>query len=358
MPRFAFAVPFLPAEAERARLAAGEISAARAGAHRGYLLDRRIYKERWWMQTGRGSPPLSLTLWDCDDIAAIRSPTPRGTPHERWIAEEILAGIHGVDPTGFTVPIPELLSGTTTRATAAAETQTMFALPIPTEGMDAVRTLIGRVEHGDLAEEHRRFLTDTSVREEWIWLQPPTDRAPALLLVHWIGDDLDDAWQRLTFVGTDPYARVLHQALFTRLVGIPPDDVARWNIEQLAVMHVRRSDGEDRSRRRLGQRFFRLVLGGRWDALGDTLHDEVTLTTARGEVSGIPAVTAALRSVLDDPEDLVSTDILAGERHVLGLLGGPRAVQHRVLLSAPADRITRIEVLTTGEDTPSPGPAR
>ena len=345
MPRFAFAIPFLPAEAERAREAAAQISAARAGEHRSYLLDRRIYKERWWLQTGRGSPPLSLTLWDCDDITAVTAPSERGgTSHERWVAEEILVATHGVDPHTFTLPIPELLSGTTIRATAASETQTMFALPIPEEGLDAVRTLITRVEQGDLADAHQQFLADASVHEEWIWLQPPTERAPALLLVHWIGDDLDDAWQRLTFVGTDPYARVLHQALFTRLVGIPPDDVARWHIEQLSVMHVRRSDGEDRSRRRLGQRFFRSLLGGNVDSLARTLDSRVSLHANGLSVEGIAAVRDALVAVLGDPAELSATDILIGETHVLGLLERGGTPTHQVMLAAPEDLVVRIDV--------------
>ncbi|CAN5395727.1 hypothetical protein BH23ACT9_BH23ACT9_18000 [soil metagenome] len=53
-----------------------------------------------------------------------------------------------------------------------------------------------------LADAHSAFLTDASIREEWIWLQQQRKDTPALLLVHWIGDDLTVSWERLTHVGT------------------------------------------------------------------------------------------------------------------------------------------------------------
>lgn len=348
MPRFAFALPFLPHMETTWRSMAAEIPVRRSSEHRAHLLDRGIFKERWWMQTGAGSPPLTLTLWDCDDLGKAVLPTGEGlTTHERWIATEILEGVHGVNTTPYVLPECELLSGTTTQATATAGTQTMFALPVPPEGMAAVRALIARIEHGDLVEAHRRFLADASIREEWIWLQAPQRGCPPLLLVHWIGDDLDDAWQRLTYVGSDPYARVLHEALFTRLIGISPEKVAGWQIEQLLAMHVRRSDAHSQSRRRLGTRLFGALTNGEWAVVRRLLSPDVTLVAADGtRQNGRDEVLAALTSLADRTGgDLDVDDLLIGERHVIGLLRDGADAVLPVMILAPEAAITEVRVL-------------
>ena len=351
MPRFAFAVPFLPHKQDEWRATAGEIPVRRATEHRQHLLERGIFKERWWMQTGAGTPPLSLVLWDCDDLDRVGlSRIGTGNRHDDWMAEQVVGQIHGLDPEGSALPEVHLLSGTTTMATATAGSQTMFALPIPTEGIDAVRSLVERIEHGDLSRAHGQFLADASIREEWIWLQEPTSNCPALLLIHWIGDDLDDAWQRLTYVRDDPYARVLHEALFTRLIGIGPEQVAHWRIEQLLVMHVRRSDSFTPSHRRIGQKLVGAVRTGGWPIVQRLLADDVVLLEGDGTRHvGPPAVVEALRRTMaaaagtrTERPDIA--DLLVGNTHVQALLEWPDGPVLPVLVELEGSAVVTLYV--------------
>jgi|GEM_PF-6001653 len=351
MPRFAFAVPFLPHKQDEWRATAGEIPVRRATEHRQHLLERGIFKERWWMQTGAGTPPLSLVLWDCDDLDRVGlSRIGTGNRHDDWMAEQVVGQIHGLDPVGAALPHVHLLSGTTTMATATAGSQTMFALPIPAEGIDAVRSLVERIEHGDLSRAHGQFLADASIREEWIWLQEPTSNCPALLLIHWIGDDLDDAWQRLTYVRDDPYARVLHEALFTRLIGIGPEQVAHWRIEQLLVMHVRRSDSFAPSHRRVGQKFVGAARTGGWPAVQRLMGDNVVLLAEDGtRYLGPPAVVDALRRAMDAASDGQRerpdvADLLVGTSHVQALLEWPDGTTMPLLIGFDEGRVVALHV--------------
>lgn len=320
MPRFAYAMPIAPGRAAEWRLDASELLGVGAKDHRAFLLDRGIYRERVWTQMGRGTPDLTLVLWDCDDVdVATRLPGPLATEHERWLFHTVIGGYHGQDPESFTFPEPEVLSGTTTMATAAAGTQTMFALPLPEAGVGAVRQLIDRIEQGDLAEAHSAFLTGASIREEWIWLQQARADTPALLLIHWIGDDLTVAWERLTQVREDPYARVLRDALFTLLVGLAPGVVAGWEIEQLLAMHVRRSDSAVPPATRLAERIGSALTRQRWDVLERVCRPEVTVHDP--EARQVPAA-QALRHVRDAMAGLPGAlcDTLVSDRQILCVL--------------------------------------
>lgn len=322
MPRFAYALPCDPQRAPEWRATAQRLLGQGAKAHRSFLLDRGIFRERVWAQTGTGTPPLTMFLWDCDDVdAATRRPTRAGGDHERWLFDTVIGDFHGQDVATFAFPEPEVLSGTTTMATAAAGTQTMFALPVPAEGIAAVRQLIGRIEQGDLAGVHSAFLTDASIHEEWIWLQEARVDLPALLLMHWIGDDLSGAWDRLTHVGEDPYARVLRDALFTVVVGLAPGIVAGWDIDQLLAMHVRRTDSEEPSARHLASRIVGWLARRRWDLLERVCLPEVAV---HGSGSGFQIVGAhelvrLIAQTLPDGPPTV-TDTLVSDQQVLCII--------------------------------------
>lgn len=328
MPRFAYALPCDPERAPAWRAAAQRLMGHGAKAHRSFLLDRSIFRERMWAQAGTGTPPLTLVLWDCDDVdVATRLPARGGGSgggggdHERWLFDTVIGDFHRQDPATFAFPEPEVLSGTTTMATAAAGTQTMFALPIPPEGIPAVRQLIDRAEHGDLADAHRNFLTDTSVREEWIWLQQAREDTPALLLVHWIGDDLATTWDRLTHVGEDPYARVLRDALFTLVVGLAPDVVSGWDVEQVLAMHVRRSDSGDDRARHLAPRIGVALARRRWDVLQRACLPKVQVHGDDGAprmVTPEEVVGTVIAGLPDGP--LALADALQSDRQVLCIL--------------------------------------
>ncbi|HUG85510.1 MAG TPA: hypothetical protein VMM13_13150 [Euzebya sp.] len=337
MPRFAYAMPIAPQRAAEWRLDASKLLGVGAKDHRAFLLDRGIYRERVWTQTGNGTPDLTLVLWDCDDVdVATRQPGPLATDHERWLFETVIGGYHGQDAENFTFPEPEVLSGTTTMATAAAGTQTMFALPVPEAGVGAVRQLIDRIEQGDLAVAHSAFLTGASIREEWIWLQQARPDTPALLLIHWIGDDLTVAWERLTQVREDPYARVVRDALFTLLVGVPPGVVSGWEVEQLLAMHVRRSDSSVPPATRLAERIGWALTRKRWDALERlclpqiTAHDLDERQVAAGQ---------ALRRVVDAVADLPGTlsDTLVSDQQILCVLDGGVGCLGKALLFGVQD---------------------
>ena len=127
----------------------------------------------------------------------------------------------------------------------------------------------------------------------------------------------------------DPYARVLHEALFTRLIGIGPEQVAHWRIEQLLVMHVRRSDSFAPSHRRVGQKFVGAARTGGWPAVQRLMGDNVVLLAEDGtRYLGPPAVVDALRRAMDAASDGQRerpdvADLLVGTAHVLALLEWP-----------------------------------
>lgn len=323
MPRFAYALPCEPSLVPEWRAAAQHLMGQGAKDHRALLLDRGIFRERVWTQTGEGTPTVSLFLWDCDDVdVATKPPTPDSSEHERWLFDTAIGTFHGQDVATFCFPEPEVLSGTTTMATAAAGTQTMFALPVPPAGTTAVRKLIERVEQGDLTESHSAFLTDASIREEWIWLQQARADLPAMLLIHWIGDDLAGAWDRLTHTGDDAYARVLRDALFTLVVGLAPDVVAGWDIDQVLAMHVRRSDSGEPHTRYLAARVASGVTRRRWDVLERLCTPRVSL--ADRQVATPRQAVDVLAAAIPDGVPTV-LDTLVSDRQILVIVEGATA---------------------------------
>lgn len=325
MPRFAFALPIAPHKWGEWIEAATDIPLHQSREHRHFLLNHGIYREKIWVQRGEGTPDTTLVLWDLDDVDKAFAHQ-FDDDHERWLRSHVLGDIHGLDPERFDVPRPEVLSGTTIQATATSETQTLFALPIPEGGEAAVRAVLERVEQGDLTEPHRDFLAQAEIHEEWIWLQPPTLGLPALLMIHWIGDDPSRAMASLTSSEGD-YARVMRDVLFRRLVGLPPTTVAAWTADLVLSMHVRRSDLGGPDLRRSATRAMELLTSGRARKLASYLSPDVC--TVREDGVEVLGPTAAIEAILEAMAERSQTrpmtvhDVLVGESRVLGLLGPP-----------------------------------
>jgi hypothetical protein len=348
LPRFAFALPCRPERQDAWHAAAEELMAAQASAHRQFLLDRGIFRERIWSQAGPGTPPLTLVLWDCADVdLATRLDSTSPTSHERWLFDAVVADFHGQSAHDYALPEPEVLSGTTTASTASAGSQTLFALPLPDGAEAAVRELMDRIEQGDLAAAHAEFLTAASIREEWIWLQEARDGTPALLLVHWIGDDLDHAWERLTDVGDDAYARVVREALFTLVIGLPPATVAAWDVEQIVAMHVRRTDSDEgTSTRRVAARLANTLEKRRWEVLARTCAGTVVVHEDGHDAVGGPAeLVDVVRSAVADCAGEV--DVMVGDSTVLCVLRSEvPAPTTALLFGLQGSQVTGLRVVT------------
>ena len=348
MPRFAFALPYAPARVDAWDEVIAELTTERVSDHRRWLLDRGIFRERLWVQRGADAPPVALVLWDCDDVAtAIRSCAHEDrSAHERWMIEVLSTQSDGDGGEAFALPRPEVVSGTTTQATAAANAHVMFGLAVPDEGVDALRTLVERIEVGDLARPHAEFLARVGISEEWLWLQPPHAGLGWMLLGYWIGDDLHEVWGHLA-VGEDTYARVVRQALLGLLLDLDPGDVARWDLDQVAVLHVRRSDSSPTPLSGQTQRLRAAVVDGRWGPLERVLAEEVEVTAA-GTTHRLDAAAACARlaehvGVRAAGEALTSTTAI-----LLPLTGtaDPPAQAAGALLAAVVDRrITSVQVI-------------
>ncbi|WP_370325916.1 hypothetical protein [Euzebya sp.] len=356
MPRFAFALPLVADQRSAWHEAATALPQTGARAHRAFLLERGIFRERVWTQTGAGTPPLTLALWDCDDVDAATAVCDgrRPSTHERWLVDTVLRTFHGQPADGFAFPEPEVLSGTTTRATASAGAQTMFALPVPDEGIGAVRELLEQIEFGDLAGPHTKFLNDASIREEWIWLQARRHDLPAMLLVHWIGDDLAGAWDRVIADLEDPYATVLRRALFTMVVGIEPAVVAGWDVEQVLAMHVRRSDSVRPSSQPVAARLSSAIARRRWDVLQRGFAEQVAVDEPAGDHLTITldaADAAAHVSRVIDLRPAEVSDVLLSDQQVLVALTDEAGGSFGVLFGLSGDRVSAVRVL---RDWPGP----
>ena len=226
----------------------------------------------------------------------------------------------------------------------------MFALPLPEGAEPAVRALMHRVEDGDLQEPHEGFLARASIHEEWIWLQPAIGPMPALLLVHWIGDELPNAWRQLA-EGSDAYSRVLRDSLFTRLVGLPPRQVSGWVNDLVLQMHVRRSDTAGPDLRRRALRLLGALVAGRRTEMELALTPDASGVREDGHGVHSPSeVLAALEAAMrarDEGGGLLVRDVLADTR-VLGLLGTADATSGRpllaVLLTFESSKITHVHL--------------
>lgn len=338
MPRFAFALRRPSADVGVLRTAARSLLGEQAPAHKAFLLERGIVRERVWAQSGEGSPPLVTVLWDCDDVEEAAR-LEASTPHERWLLQVV------GDPAEAPAR-PELLSGTTVRPTDAGSAQTIVAVPVEGGAEAGVREALARLEDGDLADAHRALLTRAGVREEWIWLQPAGAGLPPLVLLHWIADDPATAWQAVA-QDDDPAAVLLREQVLGR-GAVPASAVADWDVEQVLAMHVRRSDNGDPPASRLAARLQLGLSRGRWEALARACQPQVAVAGER-----IPAAAAVdrVRAAIGDDGSPVQ-DLLVGSRNVLCLLGHPGGQQTAVLATVREGLVDGFAVLP---DWPSAG---
>lgn len=331
MPRFAFALRRPPADVDVLRTAARSLLGDQAPAHKAFLLERGIVRERVWSQSGAGSPPLVTVLWDCDDVEEATR-LEGVTAHERWLLR--LLGDPGEPPRR-----PELLSGTTVRPTDAGSAQTLTAVPLAEGSETVVRAVVARLEDGDLADAHRSLLVRAGIREEWIWHQPAGAGLPPLVLLHWIVDDPSTAWQ-VVAEDDDPAAAVLREEVLGR-GPVPPEVIADWDVEQLLAMHVRRSDSGDPPAGRLASRLQLGLSRGRWDALARACQPAVTSGGAQ-----VPAAVAVdrIRDVVGD-DGCPVVDVLVGSHHVLCLLRRPGDPTTAVLATVRGGLVDELAVL-------------
>lgn len=343
MPRTAFALPCAPDQVTAWKRAAERLLEVDARAHRRFLGDRGIFRERIWLQQPSSGMPLTLVLWDCDDLdRARRAPTQPATAHERWWCETVLGAFHG--ERGCTVPQTRLLAGTTTMATAVAGAHTLLALPIPPGRVQQVRSLIAGFESTD----HERFLTSCSVREEWVWVQPATGALPDLLLLHWIGDDLDLVWARLADPGEDPGARVVAEQLLGDLLAIDPATAACYEVQQLVAMHIRRSDTAPTSGW-LGSRISGALTRRRWSALEEAFHPVVKL---HDRPTGAAEAVAHLREVVLDRNTDV-TEVLLGHHQIMATMHDSDGEPLAVLFEVESGAVSALRVMVDRPDDPA-----
>ncbi len=338
------------------------------------MLGRGILRERMWAQTSCDLPDLTLVMWDCDDLdVATRPPAKTArSAHEDWLFYTVLGTYHGQSLPTFRFPQTEVVSGTTTQATAIADTQTMFALPVPPEKLSTVRQLLDRLDSGDLMRSHAEFLELADVREEWVWLQHARDDLPDMLLIHWTGDDLPGAMERMT--GTESPLADMARA-FSEGLGMRIERAAQRTSEPLFAMHVRRSDSFELGVKQTASRVLMAARRGRWDALESLLDAQVTVkdgrsgggrapvrTMTRGEAASLLASVVAGHG----PE-LRSTDVLAGEDALVLSIGTDGAgTPGLAIVMGVADRtIHSVAVvpdwpgpITATEVDPSPEPAQ
>lgn len=343
MPRTAFALPCAPDQVAAWRRAAAHLLEVDARAHRRFLGDRGIFRERIWLQQPTTGMPLTLVLWDCDDVdRARRAPAQPMTAHERWWCETVLGTFHG--DRDCTVPQTRLLAGTTTMATAVAGAHTLLALPIPPGRITQVRALIAGFESSD----HERFLTSCSVREEWIWVQPAAGALPDLLLLHLIGDDLDQLWTRLADPGEDPGARVVAEGLMRDLLAIDPTRVAADEVQQLIAMHIRRSDTSPTSGW-LGSRIGGALTRRRWAALEEAFHPVVRLHDRPTDAAD---AVAHLREVVVD-RDTDVTEVLLGHHQIMATMHDSAGEPLAVLFEVESGAVSALRVMVDRRDDPA-----
>ncbi len=114
---------------------------------------------------------------------------------------------------------------------------------------------------------------------------------------------------------------MLRDALFTFVVGLAPDVVAGWDIDQVLAMHVRRSDSGEPHTRYLAARIASGLARRRWDLLERLCLPQVAVPGRRPQVVGPEQVIGVLVGAMPDGPPTVS-DTLVSDRQVLCIVEG------------------------------------
>jgi hypothetical protein len=317
VPRTAFALPCAPHEVEAWRRAADHLLRDGARAHRESLARRGIRNERIWLQA-RGLPtPATLVLWDCDDVDVAWRGDGSDGEHDRWVRDVLLHRLHAASGRWAGRPETELVGGTTTMLTAVAAEQAVLALPIPEGRLADVRAVLAEREAPRGQAAHQRFLAAATVREEWTWLQHARGGLPDLLLVHWIGDDLDRARAALADPGSDPGACALANDLLRDALDLCPRVLPTWRPEPLSAMHVRRGDLQEAAANRLRPRIEGALAHRRWGGLLQVCRPVIRLHDRPVDAETAVAHVAGALGGADDVQE-----ILLGERQVVATVRG------------------------------------
>lgn len=353
MPRTAFALPLRPDRIGAWEDVARELGSDRARDHRGVLLERGIFREQVWVQTGFGSRPWSIVVWDCDDpgLRAIRCDAP--TSHERWLLERFFGDLHGLTGEACDIGAADLIGGTTSIGGAAAATTTL-ALELRPGAEDELLGWARRIDSGDLREDHRQHLASSGVHEEWLWLQRPLDGITtcSVALLHWLCTDPSHPLRALARARTSYAAKLA--ALLHRLTGRTVTELAGFSTPLVSSMHVRRSDAKGQPRERLARRLATAVVAGDLPTAETLVAADVALRSGDEVVLGADAVVGELRRVLiPDGHTLEVQDVLAGRDHVMLLAGcHVTGLQVGVLLELGGRRVVNVTVLDVAEPCP------
>lgn len=151
-----------------------------------------------------------------------------------------------------------------------------------------------------------------------MWLQHARDDLPDLLLIHWTGDDLPGAMERM--IGNEGALADMARG-FSHGLDMSIETAAQRTSEPLFAMHVRRSDSFELGVKQTASRLLMAARRSRWETVEALFGPQVAVQDGRSSdgraavrtVTGSEAVSLVRQVVGAHGPELRSTDVLAGE---------------------------------------------